>query len=95
MNEGRTIMQKINTELVDVDGFGGRVETGPLQINDDWPGVFIRGDSAFNYAFQLEALLANPDDLIAKTVMQGLADLLNSCILRHLRDEVDHGELGE
>jgi len=23
-----------------------RVETGPVQFNDDWPGVFIRGDNA-------------------------------------------------
>jgi len=25
---------------------GKRVETGPLQVGDDWPGMFIRGDNA-------------------------------------------------
>ena len=25
---------------------GGRVETGPTQFGDDWPGIFIRGDNA-------------------------------------------------
>lgn len=28
----------------------GRIESGILQINDDWPGVFLRGDSAFGAA---------------------------------------------
>lgn len=30
-----------------------RVESGPIQFDDDWPGVFIRGDSAFHYARSL------------------------------------------
>ena len=25
---------------------GGRVETGPVQFGDDWPGLFVRGDNA-------------------------------------------------
>ena len=25
----------------------GRIETGALQINDDWTGLYIRGDDAF------------------------------------------------
>lgn len=24
-----------------------RVETGPVQFGDDWPGIFIRGDDAW------------------------------------------------
>lgn len=31
-----------------------RVETGPVQFNEDWPGVFIRGDNALWMAVQLE-----------------------------------------
>ena len=31
-----------------------RVETGPVQFNDDWPGVFIRGDNAGWLALCLE-----------------------------------------
>ena len=31
-----------------------RVETGPVQFNDDWPGVFIRGDNALWIAMCLE-----------------------------------------
>lgn len=31
-----------------------RVETGPVQFNEDWPGVFIRGDNAGWMALCLE-----------------------------------------
>lgn len=30
-----------------------RVETGPIVFGNDWPGTFIRGDNAFNYAQHL------------------------------------------
>jgi len=31
-----------------------RIETGVLQINDDWPGIFIRGDDSLKYRFMFE-----------------------------------------
>lgn len=34
-----------------------RVETGPVQFNDDWPGVFIRGDNAAYLAICLDSAL--------------------------------------
>lgn len=40
----------------------GRVETGIVQFGNDWPGVFIRGDSAMHYARCLkEGLRYTPD----------------------------------
>lgn len=27
----------------------GRIETGPIQIGSDWPGIFIRGDNVGDY----------------------------------------------
>lgn len=36
-----------------------RVETGALQFGDDWPGLFIRGDSAAHYALNLQQLLTD------------------------------------
>jgi hypothetical protein len=62
-----------------------RVETGAVQFgSQDWPGVFIRGDNAFNYAMHLRALLDASDDtnVIGKMVVQGLLDLLDSCIVK-------------
>jgi len=35
-----------------------RVETGPLQVGDDWPGVFIRGDDAAGFAHALSSAIA-------------------------------------
>ncbi|MEG1347698.1 MAG: hypothetical protein RSD49_06550 [Hafnia sp.] len=30
-----------------------RVETGPVQFGNDWPGIFLRGDCACGTAFDL------------------------------------------
>lgn len=35
-----------------------RVETGPIQFGDDWPGTFIRGDNAFAHAMNLQVAIA-------------------------------------
>ncbi len=34
-----------------------RVETGVVQFGDDWPGVFIRGDSCHAYSLYLKEVL--------------------------------------
>ena len=38
-----------------------RVETGPLQVGDGWPGLFIRGDNAAGYALSLTVVLSGID----------------------------------
>jgi hypothetical protein len=62
----------------------GRVETGPVKFNDDWTGLFIRGDNAFNYALKLKDVVDGKVDLetdtITKIELQGLVSLLTSCI---------------
>lgn len=35
---------------------GKRVENGPVQFGDDWPGIFLRGDHALFLAGNLHAL---------------------------------------
>lgn len=62
-----------------------RLETGVVQEEGDWPGVFIRGDNAFAYAGQLRAALSmmpKGDDInsvLARNALAGLANLLSSC----------------
>ena len=34
-----------------------RLETGPVQMPDDWPGVFIRGDNAVFFAGAIERIV--------------------------------------
>ncbi len=59
-----------------------RLETGPVQVPGDWPGIFIRGDNAAYYSMVLGAFLDNPRDLdaVSRAVLEGLRRTLRSCI---------------
>jgi hypothetical protein len=52
-----------------------RVETGVVLFDDDWPGVFIRGDDAFAFGIALQGL--DSDD----PMIQSLIKLFDSCIV--------------
>jgi hypothetical protein len=78
-------------EMVTIGGeriFNGtqRIETGPIQFGDDWPGVFIRGDNAFGYAMALRSVIANALhsklDPIAILQLKGLAETLEGCVVK-------------
>ncbi len=58
-----------------------RVETGPVQFNDDWPGVFIRGDNAAYYAMMLESYKIGERDFITDAQITNLINILKSCQL--------------
>lgn len=83
-------IQKITADLSQIAcPFGtrphaARVESGPLQINDDWPGVFIRGDNAFTYVMYLNLAIAalekmeNRENLFTIGTLKDLVNLLAS-----------------
>lgn len=56
-----------------------RVETGPVQFNDDWPGFFIRGDNAFAFRLAIAQILLNPNDPLARMQLRALAQGLDGC----------------
>jgi hypothetical protein len=59
-----------------------RVETGPLQVGHDWPGVFVRGEMALFYAHKIGAgLTAAGNSIPMQTALDlnALAQLLASC----------------
>jgi len=60
---------------------GGRVETGPVQFGDDWPGVFIRGDNAFGYAMALQEAMESMPEGFKKMQLKSLCGLLGGAIL--------------
>lgn len=60
---------------------GGRVETGPVQFGDDWPGVFIRGDNAFAYAMALQEAMETIPEGFNKAQLKSLCGLLGGAIL--------------
>ena len=61
-----------------------RVETGTLKFEDDWTGVFIRGDDAFSWSRALELVLKStvdtrdPELAIYSMQLQGLLELLRA-----------------
>lgn len=65
-----------------------RFETGVLQPEGDWPGIFIRGDDALGYAGRLRILIAtlearagdlSEEEARAWLRLLDLIDLLESC----------------
>lgn len=60
-----------------------RVETGPVRFNDDWTGVFFRGDNALHYAmllrYTIENYLKDDIDVLTKMYLEGLAADFESC----------------
>lgn len=50
-----------------------RVETGPLQIGDDWPGYFIRGDNAMALSLIIEDVLNSENNAIARAQLESFA----------------------
>ena len=78
-------------EVVKIAHNGERVETGPVQFGDDWPGVFIRGDNAMHYAMILDLALEHGLDAVPLNsgILKGLVRLLASCDVR--AQENQHG----
>lgn len=88
----QTNIQRITADLSQLpEPFPGhaanRVETGALEVNDDWPGVFIRGDNAMHYAVSLKRLLVKLEsqtdttdliDIVSLGTVQSLVKLLDS-----------------
>lgn len=59
---------------------GGRLETGPHRPSeDDWMGVFIRGDNALYYAQMLRLHLDGQGGDLVRATLEGLVELLRSC----------------
>lgn len=97
-------MQKINVDLTQSStefqrvADTNRVETGALQFNEDWPGVFIRGDNAAFYAMQLRHLIryveqnADHIDFWTLDTAKSLVDLLNSCVIVMELEDSDTGD---
>jgi hypothetical protein len=57
----------------------GRVETGPVQFGDDYPGVFIRGDAAIAFAAALWSMLHGSNHPLFQVKADNLLKLLLEC----------------
>ena len=60
---------------IPLPGGSGPAPTGAVQFRDDWPGLFVRGDTAVALAFgirQLEKRLADHPDPVVWTSLTRL-----------------------
>lgn len=68
-------------------GDSGRTPTGAMQFQDDWPGLFIRGDSAvpvMTAIRRLQARLRDSNDIeivSALVVLGSLADTIDRDVI--------------
>jgi len=65
-----------------------RLETGPLQVGDDWSGLFIRGDACVGNFLALKTFLEDPTNIIARMQVEELLHLLQLPI-QNLDKQVD------
>ena len=42
---------------IPIEGGSGKVPTGAMQFEDDWPGLFLRGDDAISIMGEIEGIL--------------------------------------
>lgn len=69
-------------------GVDGRMECGPVQFgDDDWPGVWLRGDYAMAHAMYVDQAAdrieaADPLGWMDAMYLRGLAQQLRSCDVR-------------
>ena len=72
-------------------GSSGETPTGAMQFQNDWPGLFIRGDTAIDMASKIRHLqqrLADSQDgtvVLSLHVLGGLADIIDRDVM--VRDE--------
>lgn len=58
-----------------------RVETGPVQFGDDWPGIFIRGDDCIGFAQVIQDALTKPPNTKTVYDLTKLQALFDSAII--------------
>jgi hypothetical protein len=69
-------MSERRVTRIPVPGGSGQVRTGAMQFQDDWPGLFVRGDDAIMLLAAIEQLqerLADHPDVIVASALNRLS----------------------
>lgn len=72
---------------IPLPGGSGSAPTGVIQFRDDWPGLFLRGDTAIVLGFairNLEKALAGSNDLVVASAL-GKLSVIADIIERDVR----------
>ena len=59
-----------------------RVETGTVQFNEDWPGLFIRGDECHNFLRSVRQASLSELDPLNQMILNRLADYLDDVAVK-------------
>jgi hypothetical protein len=68
-------MRERRITQIPLPGDSGRIPTGAMQFQDDWPGLFLRGDAAIPLMCCIRYLVENLGKQEDKGVMSCLAHL--------------------
>jgi len=63
---------------ISMRGSSGETPTGAIQFEDDWPGLFIRGDRAISLLSKIRGLqerLANHPDVVVAACLVELGEI--------------------
>lgn len=81
-------MQKINT-----DNLGLRLKTGPLKVDDDWTGLFIRGDDCIDLAMKIDYLCEKFENVdLTKDFMLDISIQALKGYSELIKDKIDEGK---
>jgi len=64
-----------------------------MAFGDDWQGVFVRGDDALAFCLALQSLLEGRADVLARTQVQQLWELLHQSDERVLGADIPRQQL--
>ena len=75
-------MAELRVQQIPLPGGSARVSTGAIQFQDDWPGLFVRGDDALGLLSAIRQLAArvevhvDPVVALALARLQSVADII-------------------
>lgn len=58
-----------------------RVETGPVQFGDDWPGYFMRGDNVVYFLMCFDMWKSDDIDPIMKTTFESMVENMRNSLI--------------
>lgn len=77
----------MRTELINLTCKShNRVDSGPVSIDGDWAGIFMRGDEALGFASDLEAMSKIVPNERFASYLKRLADQFASCAQSNFND---------
>ena len=71
-------MDKRRITSISSPGGSGRVPTGAIQFQEDWPGLFVRGDEAIGLMASIRILVervGQHEDPVVRTMLASLSEL--------------------